>query len=80
IMTDPDHLDCDDDSRLSAIIERSPKLAAVAQHVRDFAAMMRNRTGARDLAQWLERVEADALTGLQSFVNGIRNDLASVFR
>jgi transposase len=78
IMTDPDHLDPDDGGRLNAIIERSPILAAVAQHVRDFAAMMRNRTGSHDLAQWLERVDADALTGLQSFVNGIRNDLAAV--
>ena len=76
--TDPEHLDPDDDSRLSAIVERSPKLAAVARHVRDFAAIMRGRTGARDLRQWIERVEAEALTGLQSFVNGIRADLAAV--
>jgi transposase len=78
IMTDPDHLDPDDGRRLNAIIERSPNLAAITRHVRAFATMMRTRTGARDLRQWIEQVEADALTGLQSFVNGIRTDLAAV--
>ena len=78
IMTDPDNLDAEDHNRLRAIIERSPRLAAIVAHVRDFATMMRNRTGARDLPQWIERVEADALPGLQSFVKGIRADLAAV--
>jgi hypothetical protein len=29
--------------------------------VREFAAMMRNRSGTRDLPRWIDRVDADAL-------------------
>jgi hypothetical protein len=72
IMTDPDNLDPNDTEHLNAILERSPRIAALARHVRDFAAMIRKRTGARDLPRWLETVDADDLPPLRSFTNGIR--------
>jgi hypothetical protein len=77
-MTDPDNLDAEDAEQLRAIIDRSPKIAALVGHVRDFATMMRKRTGARDLPQWIDKANADEPTGLRSFTNGIRTDLTAV--
>lgn len=77
-MTDPDNLDPDAAEQLGAILERSPRIAALARYVRDFATMMRRRTGRHDLPRWLERIEADDLPALRSFANGIRTDLAAV--
>jgi transposase len=78
IMTDPDNLDPADAEQLQAIIDRSPTIATLAGHVRDFATMMRKRTGADKLPQWIKRVDEDPLPGLHSFTNSIRTDLAAV--
>jgi transposase len=78
IMTDPDNLDSDNADQLRAIIARSPKIAALAEHVRNFATMMRKRTGTRDLPRWIEKVNADDLPALHTLTNGIRTDLAAV--
>lgn len=78
IMTNPDNLHPDDASRLHAILDRSPKIAALAGHVRAFAMIMRRLTGKRDLPQWIERADTDDLPGLRSFINGIRTDLDAV--
>jgi hypothetical protein len=67
IMADPDKLRADDQARLTAICQRCPALQTLANHVRDFAAMMRNLTGG-DLTQWMTKVLADDLPGLHSFV------------
>jgi transposase len=77
IMTDPDKLRADDQARLTAICQRCPALQTLANHVRDFAAMMRNLTGG-DLPQWMTKVLADDLPGLHSFVKGVQRDLAAV--
>jgi hypothetical protein len=76
-MTDPDKLRADDQARLTAICQRCPALQTLANHVRDFAAMMRNLTGG-DLPQWMTKVLADDLPGLHSFVKGVQRDLAAV--
>jgi transposase len=78
IMTDPANLDPDDAEQLGAILERSPKIAALARYVRDFAIMMRKRTGRHHLPRWLQSIEADDLPALRSLANGIRTDLAAV--
>ena len=62
----------------TTILNRSPKIAALAEHVRGFATVMRKRTGTRVLPQWIKRADADELPGLRSFINGIRADLAAV--
>jgi transposase len=77
-MTNPANLSADDQARLDAILDRSPALKSLAEHVRTFAAMMHKRTGNKQLPQWIDRVEADDLPGLRSFINGIRRDLAAV--
>lgn len=77
IMTDPAKLSADDQARLTAIYQRRPALQALADHVRDFAAMMCNLTGG-DLPQWMAKVLADDLPGLHSFVKGVKRDLAAV--
>ena len=78
IMTDPNNLDPDDKVRLDQISHRSPAIRAVISHVRGFATMMRKRTGARDLPQWIHQVQADDLPGLRPFTNSIQRDLAAV--
>ena len=55
IMTDPDNLDRRRHRPTPAIIDRSPTIAALVGHVRDFATMMRKRTGVRDLPQWIDK-------------------------
>jgi hypothetical protein len=44
----------------------------------DFATMMRKLTSVRDLQQWIDRVQADDLPGLQAFANRIQRDIAAV--
>jgi transposase len=77
IMTDPANLRADDQALLTAIYQRCPALQTLAEHVRGFAAMMRNLTGA-DLPQWMAKAMADDLPGLHSFVKGVKRDLAAV--
>ncbi len=78
IMTDPANLDPDDKAQLDAIIQRSPAIQALAGHVRGFATMMRKLTGARDLPQWINQIQASELAGLRTFANSIKRDLAAV--
>ena len=54
------------------------QLDRLAEHVTSFAKMMTKRTGERDLAGWLDRVEADDQPELHTFAAGIRLDLAAV--
>jgi transposase len=54
------------------------QLDRLAEHATGFAKMMTKRTGERDLAGWLERVEADDQPELHTFAAGIRQDLAAV--
>ncbi|MEV4417842.1 ISL3 family transposase [Catellatospora sp. NPDC049609] len=77
IVTDPDNLKPEHRDQLQRLLDRSPALAAVAGHVREFAKMMKNLTG-HDLGQWIARVLADDLPGLHSFVAGLQRDLDAV--
>jgi transposase len=77
IMTHPDNLGEDDQLRLTAILDRCPELRATRAHIGAFAAMIRDLRGDR-LDEWTERVLAEDLPPLRSFVNGLRSDLAAV--
>jgi transposase len=74
ILTRPDHLDQGDTARLTAILDRSPHLAAAVDHVHSFAAMLTNRTGERDLDDWITAVHTDDLPALHSFARGLERD------
>jgi transposase len=73
IMRDPKKLDPDDQCRLQALLDRCPELNALAGHVRAFAEMIGELRGDR-LDEWTDKVEADDLPALDSFVGGIRRD------
>jgi transposase len=77
IMTDPQHLDAEDQAQLTDVLACCPELQATAAHVRDFADLMRKHRGDR-LPDWMQRVEADSLPALHSLVTGLRRDLAAV--
>lgn len=77
-MTDPANLNADDAAQLAAISDRSPAIRALIGHIRSFATMMRKLTGARDLPQWIDQVQADELPGLRAFANSIQRDIAAV--
>ncbi len=78
ITTHPDRLTDDEKDQLAVILDRSPFLASLDQHVTTFAEMMVNRTGATQLKSWLAGVEADDLPALHSFAKGIDRDLDAV--
>jgi len=73
IMRDPEKLDPDERCRLRALLDRCPELNALAGHVRAFAEMIGELRGDR-LDQWMQKVEADDLPPLHSFVAGLRRD------
>lgn len=78
ITSHPDHLTDDEKDHLATILDRSPGLATLDQHITTFAQMMTQRTGTRDLKSWLTSLEADELPHLRSFANGIERDLDAV--
>jgi transposase len=78
ITSDPDHLTDEEKDQLAAILDRSPRLATLDQHVTTFAQMMTQRTGTTHLKSWLTAVKADDLPHLRSFANGIERDLDAV--
>jgi transposase len=67
-----------DQQMLTEIRAHCAQLDRLAGYVTSFAKMMTRRTGERDLAAWLERVEADGQPELHTFAAGIRQDLAAV--
>ncbi|WP_405526898.1 transposase [Streptomyces canus] len=73
----PDRLDDDQAQRLKTILARCPELGRTAEHVCSFAELMNNRQG-QQLDQWTERVQADALPALHTFVTGLGQDLDAV--
>jgi transposase len=77
LMTRPDRLDHHDRDTLQDILDRSPDLARLAEHVTGFAAMLTKLQGDR-LPDWIAAVEQDTLTSLASFARHLRNDLAAV--
>ncbi|MFI9617241.1 transposase [Streptomyces sp. NPDC052023] len=77
ITRHPDRLDDDLAHQLKEILTRCPALDRAAEHVRDFAELMNNRQG-QHLDQWIDRVHADDLPALHTFVNGLGQDLDAV--
>ncbi|MFE7529549.1 ISL3 family transposase [Kitasatospora sp. NPDC057542] len=77
ILTNPDHLGEDDTLALKKILERSPELARLDKHVRDFAKIMKGLRG-QEIEQWIAAVEADTLPALTSFATNLRRDLDAV--
>jgi transposase len=73
----PDSLTSGETLKIKGILARCPQLSTTADQVRSFAAMMRDRAG-HDLHQWLTEADAADLPELQSFVVGVRSDLAAV--
>ena len=78
IMTRPSQLDDTQRAGLDAILAASPELAAVAASVRDFAAMMNERRGRKQLEPWMTAAEATGEPALRSFVTGLRADQDAV--
>jgi transposase len=77
IMGNPDNLTDQDHQRLNTILARCPELQATRRHVGAFAHMIRDLRGDL-LAEWIDRVHADNLPTLDSFITGLRHDLAAV--
>jgi hypothetical protein len=75
----PDRLtDADADSRrLAGILERSPALSTLREHVRGFAELMTLRRGL-ELTAWMNSVDATGSPALRSFTAGLRRDLEAV--
>jgi transposase len=73
----PDDLTDDDKRNLQAITDRSPTLHATSAHVRDFAKILVNRHG-HLLQDWMREIDNTGAPALQSFVAGLRRDLAAV--
>ena len=63
---------------LAGVRGHCSQLDRLAEHVTSFAKMMTRRTGERELADWLDRVDADDQPELHTFAAGIRLDLAAV--
>lgn len=59
------------------ILETSPVIATAFTQCLEFLQMMRERRS-QDLEGWVARAQASSLAELQSFANGIRQDLAAV--
>jgi transposase len=77
IMQDPDNLDPEDEQRLRTVLQRCSELAAARRHVGAFAHMIRDLCGDR-LPEWIDRVHADNLPALHSFITGLYQDLDAV--
>jgi transposase len=78
IMTRPDRLTDADKASLEAILAASPELAAVTASVRDFAAIMTERRGRKQLEPWMTAALATGEPALRSFVTGLRADQDAV--
>jgi transposase len=77
LMTRPDKLPTHHSSHLDDLIAACPQLTALAERVREFAAILTARRG-QDLNAWMTIVEADDLPALHAFVHGLRMDLPAV--
>lgn len=73
----PDRLTDADSRHLTDILERSPALTALREHVRGFAEIMVERRGL-ELISWMTSVDATGSPALRSFAAGLRRDLDAV--
>ncbi len=77
IMTDPEALNEDKQTRLKAVLANCPELESLAPHVRGFATMLTELRGDR-LRDWLDAVYINTLPSLHAFANGIDRDREAV--
>jgi transposase len=77
-MTSPGNLADSGKASLAAILTASPELAAVAESVRAFAAIMNERRGRKLLEPWMTAANATGEPALRSFVTGMRADRDAV--
>lgn len=77
LMTNPNHLDTGHCDQLTAILNHSPELATLADHVRRFAHMLCHQAGT-GLAEWITSAKATAINELRSFVTGLERDFDAV--
>nr|AIU93832.1 hypothetical protein LRS1606.398 [Rhodococcus sp. NS1] len=73
----PDRLADADSRHLSGILDRSPALSTLREHVRGFAELMVERRGL-ELTSWMTSVDATGSPALRSFTAGLRRDLDAV--
>jgi hypothetical protein len=76
-MTDPDHLEADQQVRLKDARARCPHLDALAGHVTEFAKILTGLRG-EHLGTWIDQVNADDLPALHSFTASLKTDYAAV--
>ncbi len=77
IMTDPDHLDEQDQAQLEDARARCPHLDALAGHVTEFAKILTGLHGER-LDDWIQAIDADDLPAMHSFTAGLKHDHTAV--
>ncbi|MGP4105211.1 ISL3 family transposase, partial [Nonomuraea sp. KM90] len=72
-LRNPARLNPDEHRQLQELATTCPQLAALREHVRQFAEMMMHRHG-QNLETWMDAVLGDDLPELHSFVTGLRRD------
>ncbi|MFI1357732.1 transposase [Streptomyces sp. NPDC020898] len=77
ITRHPDTLTEDETTQLKAVLDACPELDQTHQHVRDFAQMLAQRTGA-NLPDWISTARAARLPGVTGFAHGLTTDLEAV--
>ena len=75
MLANPEHLDGDQQDKLSAVLGRCPELQDLAGHITEFAKILTGRHGDR-LDSWL--TAAGDCPALQPFITGIRRDYQAV--
>ncbi|WP_228553952.1 transposase [Catenulispora pinisilvae] len=77
ITRHPDTLDQDEQLQLKTLLGRCPELDTLADHVRDFAAMMVNLDG-HLLDDWITAAQGTDLAPLRSFARSLLSDCDAV--
>jgi transposase len=77
IMTRPENLPAHHRRHLDDLTSSCPQMTALADRVREFAAILTQRRG-HDLQAWITAVRGDELPALHTFVHGLRKDLPAV--
>ncbi len=63
---------------LTRLCQADPVIARTAELMLSFATMLRERQGEQQLDCWLEQVEKQEVSELQSFANGLKKDYDAV--
>lgn len=77
IISLPSRLKPEEEVWLKGLLSRCPELEQVAECVRMFAEMMREKKG-QDLQAWLDTAGATGMQPVQRFARGLRQDLDAV--